>query len=105
MRDEPYDYMTDPGVQIPTSDDLVLAYRNLADWLTAYTGERVRVALQLERDRIDSELNELREGLASTRKMMLQLATDQLAINRTIGAILSPGLHSVGHDSPLREGE
>ena len=103
MRDEPYDYMADPGVQIPTSDDLVLAYRNLADWLTAYTGERVRTALALERDRIDSELSELRDDLATTRRMMLRLAKDQLEINRTIGAILSPGLHSVAADSPLRE--
>ena len=103
MRNEPYDYMRDPGVQIPTSDDLVLAYRNLADWLTAYTGERVRVALQLERDRIDSELTELRDDLASTRRMMLRLASDQLRVNEAIRDILDTGLHSVGHDSPLRE--
>jgi hypothetical protein len=105
MKPTPYDWTDDPGVTYPSADDLELAYRNAADWLTSYTAERVQTALQLERDRIDSELTELRESVEQVRRTMLRLATDQLRFNRIIGELFDTGLHSVGHDSPLRQGD
>ena len=105
MRESPFDWTSEPGVEYPTADDLALAFRNLADWLTAYTADRVQTALQLERDRLDSEIGELRESVEATRRMMLKLATDQLRVNQAAMGILAPDLGSVRHDSQLRKGD
>lgn len=103
MNDRPYDREWWSQADARPADDLATALANMTDWLTESTGERVRLALQFERDRTDAELSSLRAELRETKVALLDLARKQNEINQTVRAILSPGLHSVAHDSPLRE--